>query len=116
MKKITIVFCLSIVGFTGFSQQTNQKEADLSNQENVLIIDVGSMDFNDAADQELLTANDFSEINFGAGNFENNTHELVHRASNENNLENKFTEGAFSYNEYVFNFDVKKIMSRKLKF
>jgi len=116
MKKITLVFCLSFVGFMGFSQQTNQKVANISNQENVLIIDVGSMDFTDAADQELLTDNDFREINFGHGTFENNTHELVHRYSNENNLENKFTEGAFSYNEYVLNFDIKKILSVKLKY
>ena len=116
MKKITLVFCLSIVGFMGFSQQTNQKETNISNLEDVLIINVGSMDFGDAADQELLSANDFHEFNFGHGTFENNTHELVHSSTNENNLENKFTEGAFSYNEYVLNFDVKKIISRKLKY
>jgi len=116
MKKITLVLCFSIVGFMGFSQQSIQKENDISNQENVLIINVGTMDFNDAADHELLSDNDFKEINFGSSSFENNTHELVHRSSNENNLENKFTEGAFSYNEYVLLFDVKKIISKKLKF
>jgi hypothetical protein len=115
MKKITLVVCLSIVGFMGYSQQTNQKEQDISNQENVLTINVGTMDFADAADQELLTSNDFKEINFSPRSFEN-THELVHRSSNDNNLENKFTEGAFSYNEYVLLFDIKKIVSKKLKF
>ena len=115
MKKITLVVCLSIVGFMGFSQQANQKEHDISNQEDVLTIDVGTMDFKDAEDQDLLSSNDFSEINFSSGSFVN-THELVHRSTNENNLENKFTEGAFSYNEYVLIFDIKKILSRKLKF
>jgi hypothetical protein len=116
MKKITLVLCFSIVGFMGYSQQSVQEEKDISNQENVLIINVGTMDFMDAADLELLTSNDFKEINFGPSSFENNTHELVHRSSNENNLENKFTEGAFSYNEYVLNFEVKNIVLKKLKF
>jgi len=116
MKKITLVLCLSIVGFMGYSQQSNQKGSDISNQDNVLIIQVGSMDFEDAEDQELLASSDFSEIDFSSSGFENNTHELVHRSSNENSLENKFTEGAFSYNEYVLNFDFKKIKSKRLKF
>jgi hypothetical protein len=116
MKKITLVLCLSIVGFMGYSQQTTQKGMDISDQENVLIIQVGNMDFEDAEDQDLLTSNDFKDIDFSSTRFENNTHELVHRSSNENNLENKFTEGAFSYNEYVLNFDVKKIISKRLKF
>lgn len=116
MKKITLVLCLSIVGFMGYSQQSSQKETDFSNQNNVLIIQVGDMDFKDAEDQELLAANDFKAIDFSSGSFENNTHELVHRSSKENYLENKFTEGAFSYNEYVLNFDVKKIISKRLKF
>ena len=115
MKKITLVLCFSIVGFMGYSQQTNQKENDISNQENGLTINVGSMDFDDALDQELLAENDFSEINFAASSFEDNTHELVHRSSNNNHtFENKFTEDAFSYNEYVLNFDLRKM--KKLKY
>ena len=116
MKKITLVLCLSFVGFIGYSQQTSEKMNEISNQDLVLVIDVGSMDFEDAADQELLSSNDFQEINCSSGNFEENNHELVHRSSKENNLENKFTEGAFSYNEYVMNFDLSNIVLKKLKF
>ena len=116
MKKITLVLCLSFVGFIGFSQQTSEKKNEISNQDVVLVIDVGSMDFDDAADQELLASNDFKEIDFSAGRFEDNNHELVHKSSNHNNLENKFTEGAFSYNEYVMNFDLSNIILKKLKF
>lgn len=116
MKKITLLVCFSIVGFMGYSQQSSQKATDVSNQENVLTIQIGDMDFKDAADQELLVANDFSAIDFSANSFENNTHELVHGSSIQNNIESKFIEGAFSYNEYVSNFDYKAFTQKKLKY
>ncbi len=116
MKKITLLLCLSIVGFMGYSQQSNQKLNNISTQENVLTIQIGNMDFKDAEDQDLLVANDFSDINFENINFENNTHELVHKSSNQNNLEYQLKEGAFSYNEYVLQFDFKSFTQKKLKY
>jgi len=120
MKKITLLLCVSIVGFMGYSQQSNQELNQQSNiiitQDHVLTIRIGDMDFKDAADQELLVANDFQDINFASSNFENNTHELVHKTSSQNNLEYKLMEGAFSYNEYVLHFDYKWFTQKKLKY
>lgn len=116
MKKITLLLCLSIVGFMGYSQQSDQKLNDITNQENVLTIQIDNMDFEDAADKELLVANDFKDINFNNINFENNTHELVHKSSNQNNMEYNIKEGAFSYNEYVLIFDYKSFTQKKMKY
>ena len=111
MKKVTLLLFLSVVGFMGYSQQSNQ----ISNLENDLTILVGDMDFHDAADQELLIANDFSEINFSSHSFKNNTHELVHKSSS-NNLEYIIKEGAFTYKEYASNFDYKSFMKKIIKY
>ena len=116
MKKITLLLCLNIVGFMGYSQQSNQKSNDLATQENVLTIQIGDMDFVDAADQELLVSNDFSDIDFANVKFENNTHELVHKSSYQSNVDYKQKEGAFSYNEYVLLFDYKSFTQKKLKY
>ena len=113
MKKITLFLCFSIVGLIGFAQQT-KSITKTNNQQIKLKINI--QEINEAIDQDLLKANDFSEINFIDLRFESNSHELVHGTSSQNNLDNKYRQDAFSYNEYVLNFDFKVIKEWKLKY
>ncbi len=116
MKKITLFLCLSIVGLVGFAQQSESMSNTNSNSNYEVGLKVNLDEINDAIDQDLLSANDFSEINFRDIKFENNSHELVHGTSNQNSLDSKYRQDAFSYNEYVLNFDYKLIKDWNIKY
>ncbi len=111
MKKITLFLCFSIVGLIGFAQQSDSKSDidNISNQETSFVIKIDNMDFNDYEDQILLESNDFNMINL-----KNNTHELSHNSANTSSIERIYIEGAYSYNEYALNFDLKPIMLLKV--
>ena len=105
MKKITLFLGLSIVGLIGFAQQSKdlQKNTITTDQqiEYIIVLD-------DSENVENNMDSVLSQIDFrNASNFEDNTHELVHITSNPVDIENKFIEGAYSYNEYALNFDFK---------
>ncbi len=103
MKKITLFLGLSIVGLIGFAQQSNDNQLNIqsSDQEKVYIIHLDNTEGNTENSENLLITEEIGN----SLNFENNTHELVHKTFDLVDFENKFIEGAYSYNEYAFNFD-----------
>ena len=105
MKKITLFLGLSIVGLIGFAQQSKdlQNNTITTDQQTEYIIVI-----DDSENVENNMDSVLSQIDFrNTSNFEDNNHELVHNTSDSVDIENKFIEGAYSYNEYALNFDFK---------
>ena len=103
MKKITLFFALSFVSLIGFAQEskntTNTDSESLKRQtEYIIVLDDTTVGNNI---DMLLNSDKVSqdiELNF-------NNHELVHDAPNNSDIESKFIEGAFTYNEYALLYD-----------
>lgn len=107
MKKITLLFCLSIVGFVGYAQQEKSSKLIVENetQHNMESADFTTQEFT------LLLISDFSSDLA----FDNNTHELLHQTTDSASIENKFIEGAYSYNDYALNFTFKPVIIKEIK-
>ena len=101
MKKITLFFALSFVSLIGFAQQTNTSNSDLETLERqteyIIVLDDIIVDNN--IDMLLTGRPETNELEL---NF--NNHELVHDAPDNFDIESKFVEGAFSYNEYALHY------------
>jgi hypothetical protein len=104
MKKITLFFALSLVSMIGIAQESN-KTTKLSfesiERESEYIIVLDDVTVGDNIDK-LLNNNVLPEdmqLNF-------NNHELVHDTPNTSDIESKFVEGAFTYNEYALNYSI----------
>jgi len=107
MKKITLLLCLSIVGFVGYSQQEKSSQLNLESR-NIITID--SADFTQQNNSILIVSEFGSDLNF-----ESNTHELMHQTTDSASIENKFIEGAYTYNDYALNFEFKPVIISVLK-
>ncbi len=107
MKKITLFLGLSIVGLIGFAQQSNNDQLNIqtSDYEKVYTIRFDNTEGDTNNSENLLITEEIGN----SLNFEDNTHELVHKTFDPVDFESKFIEGAYSYNEYAFNFDFKLI-------
>ena len=99
MKKITLFFALSFVSLIGFAQDTNNStniDVETIERQTKYIIVLDDVTVGDNIDM-LLNNNVVTEdrqLNF-------NNHELVHDAPESSDIESKFIEGAFTYNEYA---------------
>ena len=103
MKKITLFFALSFVSLLGFAQETkNTTDSTLESieRQTEYIIVLDDVTVNDNIDLLLTGVQVSKEIEF---DFDH--HELVHDAPDNFDIESKFVEGAFSYNEYAMNYD-----------
>ncbi len=102
MKKITLFFALSFVSLVGFAQETKNTSNSSSESieretEYIIVLDDVTVDGNIDL---LLTGTKVSKqivLDF-------NNHELVHDAPDNFDIESKFVEGAFSYNEYALHY------------
>ncbi len=102
MKKITLLFAFSIVSLIGYAQQSNEIANSISENvkreiEYIIVLDDTEVDGNI---NNLLNDSDLSEnilMDFHA-------HELAHDAPGSIDIESKFIEGAYSYNEYALNY------------
>ena len=99
MKKITLFFALSFVSLVGLAQETtnttNSNSETLERQTEYIIV-LDDTRVGDNIDM-LLNNREVTEgiqLNF-------NNHELVHDVPNTSDIESKFIEGAFTYNEYA---------------
>ena len=102
MKKITLLFAFSIVSLVGSAQQSNEITNSISKDlereiEYIIVLDDTEVDGNI---NKLLNDSELSEkilMDFDA-------HELAHDAPGSIDIESKFIEGAYSYNEYALNY------------
>ncbi len=113
MKKITLFFALSFVSLIGFSQESDNSsnigsESIKRQTEYIIVLDDTTV--GDNIDMLLNTNKVTQDIQF---NF--NNHELVHDAPDASDIESKFVEGAFTYNEYalLYNSDQSEISGLK---
>ncbi len=103
MKKITLFFALSFVSLIGFSQESNNSSnisSESIERQTEYIIVLDDTTVGDNIDMLLNTnkvTQDF-QLNF-------NNHELVHDAPDASDIESKFVEGAFTYNEYALHYN-----------
>jgi len=102
MKKITLFFALSFVSLVGLAQETknttNSNSETLERQsEYIIVLDDVTVD--DNIDILLTGRKLTNELEFDF-----NHHELVHDAPDNFDIESKFVEGAFSYNEYALHY------------
>lgn len=103
MKKITLFFALSFVSLVGFSQEsknTTDSDTESLKRQTEYIIVLDDTTVGDNIDM-LLNTNKVTQ-NF---QLDFNNHELVHDAPNTSDIESKFVEGAFTYNEYALLYD-----------
>ena len=107
MKKITLFFALSLVSMIGIAQESNQTtnlSSETIERQSEYIIVLDDVTVGDNID--ILLNNSVIpenlELNF-------NNHELVHDAPDNSDIESKFIEGAFTYNEYALNYSVRTI-------
>ena len=107
MKKMTLLFCLSIVGFVGYAQQEKSQKLTVDNS---LTITIENIDFT-TQEIALLMVSDFSS-DFS---FEDNSHELTHHTTDAYGIENKYIEGAYTYNDYALNFEFKPVVINTLR-
>ena len=115
MKKITLFFALSFVSLVGFAQETTNTSNSNSNSESlerqseyIIVLDDVIVDNNIDI---LLTGRKLTnelELDF-------NIHELVHDEADNFDIESKFVEGAFSYNEYALHYATDPTNSVELK-
>ena len=113
MKKITLFFALSFVSLLGFSQESkNTTDSTLESieRQTEYIIVLDDVTVNDNIDLLLTGTQVSKEIEF---DFDH--HELVHDAPDNFDIESKFVEGAFSYNEYAMNYDINSDHSGNLR-
>jgi len=103
MKKITLFFALSFVSLIGFAQDskntTNSDVESIKRQTEYIIV----LDDTTVGDNIDILLNNSKITNNIQLNF--NNHELVHDAPNNSDIESKFIEGAFTYNEYALLYD-----------
>ena len=102
MKKITLLFAFSIMSLIGYAQNTNETTKIISESleretEYIIVLDDVTVDGNIDI---LLNSSHGSETL----NFDFHAHELAHDAAETIDIESKFIEGAFSYNEYAVNY------------
>ena len=102
MKKITLFFALILISSIGFAQESNKTSK--TNSENlerqtdyIIVLDDVIVDDNI---YNLLNGSDLVESHESSFNI----HELAHDAPNTIDIESKFVEGAFTYNEYAVNY------------
>jgi formylmethanofuran dehydrogenase subunit A len=102
MKKITLFFALSLVSLIGYSQESTETaelpSESLERQTEYIIVldDVTVGDNIDTLLNARVITGDLP-LNF-------NNHELVHDEPDTSDIESKFIEGAFTYNEYALNY------------
>lgn len=105
MKKITLFFTLSFMSLVGFAQETqntsNSNSETIERQvEYIIVLDDEIVD--DNIDLLLTGTKVSKEIELDSTH-----HELVHDAPDSYDIESKFVEGAFTYNEYAVNYVTK---------
>ena len=103
MKKITLFFALSFVSLIGFAQEsknttTYDAESIKRQTEYIIVLDDTTVGNNIDILLNNSKVTDEVDLNF-------NNHELVHDAPNNSDIESKFIEGAFTYNEYALLYD-----------
>ncbi|MGI9531775.1 hypothetical protein [Lutimonas sp.] len=102
MKKITLFFALSFVSLVGFAQETentsNSNSESIERQSEYIIV-LDDVIVDDNIDLLLTGTKVSKELEL-----DNHHHELVHDAPDNYDIESKFVEGAFSYNEYAVNY------------
>lgn len=101
MKKITLLFCFSMVGFMGIAQQS--KKAVELKFEKGNSIEIISNEFK-SANTLAIASNVKEDLNL-----ELSTHELVHDNRNAVATKDNFIGDNFTYNDYAVNFDFKPI-------
>ena len=99
MKKITLFFALSFVSLIGFAQESKNStkldsESIKRQTEYIIVLDDTSVGDNIDMLLNISNVNEDIQLNF-------NNHELVHDAPDASDIESKFIEGAFTYNEYA---------------
>jgi len=102
MKKITLLFAFSIVSLIGYAQKSNESTTNLSESlereiEYIIVLDDEVVDDNIDI---LLNGSNIREnlkMNF-------HDHELAHDVPEAIDIESKFIDGAYSYNEYAVNY------------
>jgi hypothetical protein len=102
MKKITLFFALSFVSLVGFAQDANNStkiESETIERQTEYIIVLDDVIVDDNIDMLLIGRPVKNELEL-----EFNDHELVHDAADNFDIESKFVEGAFSYNEYALHY------------
>jgi len=102
MKKITLFFALSFVSLIGFAQESDNSsnigsESIKRQTEYIIVLDDTTV--GDNIDMLLNNSKVTEDIQL---NF--NNHELVHDAPDASDIESKFVEGAFTYNEYALHY------------
>ncbi len=102
MKKITLLFCFSIVGFVGIAQQS---ETSTELKSDNISITISNFENSSELDN-ALTINNFDATSL---NLEHNSHELVHNQLNTVASKDNFIGDNYTYNDYVINFDFKQI-------
>ena len=103
MKKITLLFVFALTGITGFSQESSESKqinSESIERELEYIIVLDDVVVDDNIDMLLNDSALEEDIRF---NF--NNHELVHDAPEASGIESKFIDGAFTYNEYAYNYN-----------
>jgi hypothetical protein len=99
MKKITLFFALSLVSLIGFAQEsktsTNLDFESIERQTEYIIV-LDDTTVGDNIDMLLNSSMKTEDIQLSFNN-----HELVHDAPDASDIESKFIEGAFTYNEYA---------------
>ena len=102
MKKITLFFALSFVTLVGFAQETknttNSSSETIERQSEYIIV-LDDVIVDDNIDMLLTGTKVTNELELDF-----NHHELVHDAPDNFDIESKFVEGAFSYNEYALHY------------
>ena len=102
MKKITLLFAFSIMSLIGYAQNTNETNTIISESlerqtELIIVLDDVTVDGNIDMLLNSSHVDEESNVDFHA-------HELAHDAPEPVDIESKFVEGAFSYNEYAVNY------------
>lgn len=112
MKKITLLFAFSIVSLIGYAQKSNESTTIMSEPleretEYIIVLDDQIVDENI---DMLLNGSDKMEnlkMDFHA-------HELAHDAPEAIDIESKFIDGAYSYNEYAVNYSSAQFLEPSL--
>ena len=102
MKKITLFFALSFVSLIGFSQESDNSSnigSESIKRQTEYIIVLDDITVGDNIDMLLNNSKVTEDIQL---NF--NNQELVHDAPDASDIESKFVEGAFTYNEYALHY------------
>jgi hypothetical protein len=111
MKKITLLFVFALIGFSGFSQESSESKqinSESLERETEYIIVLDDVVVDDNINMLLNDRVIEDEIHF---NF--NNHELVHDEPNSSDIESKFIDGAFTYNEYAYNYKIEDTIGNK---